>query len=101
MSDNSSLPTRRSLLAASAAAGAVGLLPSHLAVAATEADAIPPFGVHVSDEALADLRRRLAATRWPDKETVSGHSHGAQLAATEELVGSLGTECDCCAVVLA
>ena len=35
------------------------------------ADAIRPFTVHVPDEALADLKRRIAATRGPARETVS------------------------------
>jgi len=34
---------------------------------------IRSFHVHISDSALTDLRRRLQATRWPDKETVSDH----------------------------
>src|SRR4051812_40870314 len=40
---------------------------------------------------LADLRRRLAATRWPDKETVADESQGAQLAKVQELVRYWGT----------
>src|SRR4051794_27591081 len=39
-----------------------------------EKDAIRPFRVCVSEGDLADLRRRLAATRWPDKETVADQS---------------------------
>ncbi len=42
--------------------------------------AIRPFQVHVSDEALTDLRRRIAATRWPEKETVTDNSQGVPLA---------------------
>ena len=49
-------------------------------------EAIRPFRVNVSDEAVADLRRRLAATRWPDKETVADRSQGVQLAKLQELV---------------
>ena len=61
----------------------------------TEADtAIRPFTVHVSDKELADLRRRLAATRWPDKETVADESQGAQLANLQELVRYWGTDYD-------
>ena len=102
MSTNSSLPTRRSVLAASAAAGAVSFLPMHLAAAGnappsqqsnhgdlqmdtSNADAIRPFSIHFPDEALADLRRRIAATRWPDKETVTDASQGVQLATMREL----------------
>ena len=59
----SSALTRRSFLAASVVAGAAGLLPVRLS-AATEDTAIRPFRVNVPEEALVDLRRRLAATRW-------------------------------------
>ena len=44
------------------------------------------FRVKVSDEALADLRQRIAATRWPDRETVDDQSQGIQLAKLQELV---------------
>ena len=47
---------------------------------------IRPFRVHVPQEALTDLRRRLAATRWPESETVSDRSQGVQLATMKELV---------------
>jgi pimeloyl-ACP methyl ester carboxylesterase len=40
----------------------------------------------VSEEAVIDLRRRLAATRWPDQETVTDRSQGVQLAKLQELV---------------
>ena len=43
-------------------------------------DGIRPFRVDVPDESLVDLRRRLAATRWPDRETVPDKSQGVQLA---------------------
>jgi pimeloyl-ACP methyl ester carboxylesterase len=46
---------------------------------------IRPFDVEVSDEQVDDLRRRIAATRWPDKELVDDRSQGVQLAATQEL----------------
>ncbi len=39
---------------------------------------IRPFRASISDEAVADLRRRLRATRWPDKETVADASQVAQ-----------------------
>jgi hypothetical protein len=59
------------------------------------ANAIRPFHVHVSDAQLADLRRRLAATRWPDRETVADRSQGAQLEKVQELVQYWGTSYDC------
>src|SRR5215468_6919691 len=47
--------------------------------------AIRPFEVHVPDEDLADLRRRVAATNWPEKETVADQSQGVPLAMIQEL----------------
>jgi pimeloyl-ACP methyl ester carboxylesterase len=46
---------------------------------------IRPFRVDMPDEAIADLRRRIAATRWPDKETVADQSQGVPLATMQEL----------------
>ena len=56
--------------------------------------AIRPFRVDIPEEALADLRRRIAATRWPDKETVEDASQGAQLAKLQELVRYWGSGYD-------
>jgi pimeloyl-ACP methyl ester carboxylesterase len=47
--------------------------------------AIRPFKFHASDEALADLRRRIAATKWPSRELVTDASQGVQLATLREL----------------
>ena len=48
-------------------------------------NSIRPFRVSVSDEDLADLRRRIAATRWPRRELVDDRSQGVQLATAQEL----------------
>jgi pimeloyl-ACP methyl ester carboxylesterase len=55
---------------------------------------IRPFEVHVPDEDLADLRRRIAAARWPSKELVADRSQGVQLAAIQELARSWATDHD-------
>jgi hypothetical protein len=55
---------------------------------------IRPFHIHVPEEALVDLRRRLTATRWPSRETVADQSQGVQLAKLEELVRYWGAEYD-------
>jgi pimeloyl-ACP methyl ester carboxylesterase len=47
--------------------------------------AIRPFQVEVPEEALTELRRRLAATRWPSRELVTDRSQGVQLATMQEL----------------
>ena len=58
---------------------------------ATEID---PFHVEISDEALADLRRRIAATQWPERETVSDSSQGVPLAPMQELARYWATDYD-------
>src|SRR4051812_37722818 len=55
---------------------------------------IRPFHADVSDEALADLRRRIAATRWPEKETVTDATQGVQLATMQKLAQYWGSEYD-------
>ncbi|MGH7179167.1 MAG: epoxide hydrolase family protein, partial [Tepidisphaeraceae bacterium] len=50
-----------------------------------EDTSIRPFHVSFSDDALVDLRRRIVATRWPEKETVSDASQGVQLATMQAL----------------
>ena len=55
---------------------------------------IRPFRAYVPEGEVAELRRRLAATRWPDKETVSDQSQGAPLAKLQELVRYWATEYD-------
>jgi pimeloyl-ACP methyl ester carboxylesterase len=62
--------------------------------AAAADDAIRPFRVRVPEAAIDDLRRRIAMTRWPEKETVADHSQGVQLARLQELVRYWGTEYD-------
>jgi hypothetical protein len=54
--------------------------------AAAEDQSLRPFKVQVPQAALDDLRQRIAATRWPDKETVADQWQGAQLAKLQELV---------------
>src|SRR5919106_1263355 len=56
--------------------------------------AVRPFRINVPKEALVDLRRRLAATRWPDRETVTDQSQGVPLAKLQELVRCWETDYD-------
>jgi pimeloyl-ACP methyl ester carboxylesterase len=55
---------------------------------------VRPFRVDVPEEELSDLRRRIAATRWPERETVADQSQGVQLATVQELVRYWGTDYD-------
>jgi pimeloyl-ACP methyl ester carboxylesterase len=86
------------------ATGVVGTVAALLPSASAEASASPPttvgaaaaavspgdtsirpFKYRASDSELADLKRRIAATRWPDRETVSDDTQGVQLATTRKL----------------
>ena len=84
---------------------ATGLLSALMAIAALTVSATPavadekpaairPFRANVPDSELADMKRRLAATRWPDRETVTDLSQGPQLAKVQELVRHWGTRYD-------
>jgi pimeloyl-ACP methyl ester carboxylesterase len=66
--------------------------PSASESASTEV--VRPFKVHFPESDLKDLRRRVLATRWPDRETVSDQSQGVQLAKLEALVRYWGTDYD-------
>jgi hypothetical protein len=56
--------------------------------------ALRPFRAAMPGEAVADLRRRVAATRWPSRELVKDRSQGVQLAAVRELARYWTTEYD-------
>ena len=111
MPTNLSLQTRRSVLAASASAVAVSLLPTRLTAAdssrpsqpsnpgesqmgTTKTDAIRPFSFRAPDEELVDLRRRINATKWPDQEQVADDSQGVRLATAQKLARYWATEHD-------
>jgi len=55
---------------------------------------VRPFRVAIPEEALANLRRRLGATRWPRKELVADRSQGVQLATIQELTRYWASEYD-------
>ncbi|RWN98590.1 epoxide hydrolase family protein [Mesorhizobium sp.] len=61
---------------------------------AAEDRSIRPFTVSIPQAALEDLRRRIAETRWPDRETVDDQSQGIQLAKLKPLVKYWGTGYD-------
>src|SRR5262245_21001253 len=60
----------------------------------TTQTAIRPFSFTAKDEALDDLRRRVAATEWPEKETVTDTSQGVPLAAMQKLARYWGSDYD-------
>jgi pimeloyl-ACP methyl ester carboxylesterase len=60
----------------------------------TEASAIHPFHVSFPEAELTDLRRRINATRWPQRETVTDATQGVQLATIQKLADYWGKEYD-------
>jgi pimeloyl-ACP methyl ester carboxylesterase len=89
-------PDRREILAASAlmsAAAASSLIPMQ-AHAATANEDIRLFQINIPNEQLVDLRQRIAATRWPEQETVADDSQGLPLSAMQEIARYWGTDYD-------
>jgi pimeloyl-ACP methyl ester carboxylesterase len=92
-----------------AIAGAASLLPALLASSgdalgqpskqgdspmATKADALRPFSINFTEDALVDLRRRIAATKLPDKEQVLDTTQGVQIATMQSLARYWATDYD-------
>src|ERR1700738_1826976 len=95
MSTNSPTIKHFTLLALTVAMSTLGA--SNRSGAATAADdqqAIRPFHVNFPEEQLIDLRKRVAATRWPDKETVTDQSQGVQLVTVQKLARYWETDYD-------
>jgi pimeloyl-ACP methyl ester carboxylesterase len=95
-STQSSSSTRRDVLTA-AAAGAATFLAVRAAGAVeetTEESVIRPFRFTAPDEALVDLRRRINATKWPERETVADQWQGVQLATIQKLARYWATDYD-------
>ena len=62
--------------------------------ASAENKSIRPFRINVPEEAIVDLRRRINATKWPERETVTDASQGVQLATTQKLARYWATDYD-------
>jgi pimeloyl-ACP methyl ester carboxylesterase len=90
-------PDRRQLLSTVvmgiAAAATASLLPVYPALADAR-DEVRRFRINIPEEALVDLRRRINATRWPDRETVTDDSQGVPLATLQELARYWATDYD-------
>jgi hypothetical protein len=92
-----STPSRRTVLAASAAAGAVNFLSTGPTVAAKEAsegNAVRPFSFHAPETKLTDLRQRIKTTQWPERETVTDASQGVQFTTMQKLARHWATDYD-------
>jgi pimeloyl-ACP methyl ester carboxylesterase len=93
MSATPSSLDRREFLVSSAAVGASALFATS-ARAAAEDGSIRPFHINIPQGQLVDLRRRVLATRWPERETVTDRSQGVQLAKIQEIVRYWGKDYD-------
>jgi pimeloyl-ACP methyl ester carboxylesterase len=97
MSSILSKTSRRELLAATAAGGAALVVSAgfaETALAGGGATAIRPFHVHFPEPDLVDLRHRVKATRWPERETVNDTTQGVRLATIQALARYWATEYD-------
>jgi epoxide hydrolase len=83
--------TRRELLAGAAGVAALAGTPIR---AQADEPAVVPFTYRASDEGLADLRRRLEQTRWPESETAEGWEQGPPLTKLQRLVAYWQTDYD-------
>ena len=61
---------------------------------AADKTALRPFHVNVPESELTELRRRISATKWPERETVTDASQGVQLATIQALARYWATEYD-------
>src|ERR1700741_3875965 len=94
------LTSRRQFVLAAAATGVAGIFPAPFRLLAapeiatkpaqlllpTVTNDVTPFKVRVPQDALDDLKRRLASTRWPERETVNDWSQGVPLQKAQALV---------------
>jgi pimeloyl-ACP methyl ester carboxylesterase len=63
-------------------------------VGTTKTDSIRPFTFHAPQAELDELRRRIKATKWPERETVNDETQGVQFATTQKLARYWGTDHD-------
>lgn len=73
---------------------ATGFAQKNQTASKTSDESIRPYHISISQEALTDLRNRVNATRWPDKETVTDQSQGVKLQQIQSLVKYWGTDYD-------
>ena len=83
----------QTVTATDANASVISSIPAKMGPTAKDI-AIRPFHISFPEEALADLRRRIAATKWPERETVSDATQGVQLATMQKLAHYWATEYD-------
>jgi pimeloyl-ACP methyl ester carboxylesterase len=91
-----SLPARAAVALLAFATAVISLMAADGSGGAATEDptAIRPFHINIPEQALGDLRQRIAATRWPEKETVADPSQGVQLATMREFARYWATDYD-------
>ena len=95
MTDQVPAPARRAFLVTSAAAGlGIALAGPGMASGDSGSGAIRPFSASFPKSQVADLRRRVAVTKWPKRETVPDASQGVQLATIQKLARYWSTDYD-------
>ncbi len=87
------MSTTKNIIAGTLMTGAV-IAGTGLSASAQNTDAIRPFQVHVPEEQLVDLKRRIADTRWPEPELVKDASQGVQFATMQALAKYWATTYD-------
>src|SRR5690349_22621989 len=86
---------RAAILSLAFATAAIPVIAGDGSAAAKEdANAIRPFHVNVPKAKLTDLRKRINATQWPERETVTDTSQGVQLATMQKLARYWATDYD-------
>jgi hypothetical protein len=76
---------------------AMGIAAAHFGIEGSAANldaGIRPFRINIPDGTLADMRRRISATDWPERETVPDESQGVQLATIQKLARYWATDYD-------
>src|ERR1700743_1769768 len=87
------MQTTKNIIAGTLMTGAV-IAATGLSAGAQGTDAIRPFKVHIPEEKLVDLKRRILATQWPDPEVVRDETQGVQFATMQALAKYWATEYD-------
>jgi pimeloyl-ACP methyl ester carboxylesterase len=77
-----------------AATSVAGVVPRPRTASEADRTAIRPFEIHLAEDSLGELRRRITATRWPTRELVDDRSQGVQLATMQALARYWATEYD-------
>src|SRR5262249_23159504 len=88
------LTTRTAVASLALATATIPVVAGDGAASKENPTAIRPFQFHASEKALTDLRRRLVATQWPERETVTDTSQGVPLATMRELARYWATDYD-------